>query len=159
MRRDDRGACLGRRSHRVRDALVDRDELSEADRHGVRRDERLRVVEGQLEARDDEEPVGPPGTRGLALDLGEIERVGRCLDRAEAQAFLESPRIVRAHNVIRDAEDVEVTSPVEVDELCDRELAVAPARMPVELAQKGGRGFFSWLQRECQRWRRGEKSG
>ena len=43
--------------------------------------------------------------------------------------FLEAPRIVRAHDMVGDAEHVEAAAAVEVDELGDGELAIAPARV------------------------------
>ena len=96
----------------------------------------LGMVERELQARNDEQSVRSPGARCLALDLGKVERERRLLDRAEVQAFFLAPGIVRPHHVIRDAEDVEAAPAVQVDEVGDGELTVAPACMGVELAEE-----------------------
>ena len=119
----------------------------------------LVVVEGELEAGDDEHPVRSPGARGLALDLGEVERERHLVDRAEAEPFLHAPGIVRAHDVVGDAEDVEAGSSVEIDELGDGELAVAPARVGVELAEQWSEASSHCPHRDPGHPRRGEKSG
>jgi hypothetical protein len=45
------------------------------------------------------------------------------------------PGIVAAQDVVGHAEDVEARTPVELDQLRERQLAVAPGRVSVELAQ------------------------
>src|SRR6185436_15500952 len=69
------------------------------------------------------------------------------------------PRIVGAHDVIRDAEDVEPAAPVEVDELGDGQFAVAPPRVRVELAEQRTQTSSHWFQGAGERRCRGGKSG
>ena len=136
MRRDDRGAGLCGRSHGLGDPVVHRDEGSEPDGDRMSRQHGLVVVERQLEARDDEHSVRPPGARCLAFDLGEVAGPRLLAHGAEQQPFLFAPRIVGPHHVVGDAEHVEPVTSVEIDELGDGQLAVAPARMRVQLAEQ-----------------------
>ena len=58
-----------------------------------------------------------------------------------------------------DAEDVEAAAPVKVDELCNGQLAVAPARVRVELAEKRAEASSHRSQGALWAPRRGEKTG
>jgi hypothetical protein len=61
--------------------------------------------------------------------------------------------------VVGDAQDVESAASMEIDELGDREHAVAPARVGVELAEERAEASPHRLQRERVRARAGQKSG
>src|SRR5262249_35311244 len=71
-----------------------------------------------------------PRPLGLGRDLREV--VG-AVSRVDA----EREPIGAANRVVGHGEDVEAVRPVEVDELRQRQRAVAPPRMRVELAEKG----------------------
>jgi hypothetical protein len=118
-----------------------------------------RVVEGELETGDHEHPVRPRGAGRLAVDLGEVERERHLVDGREGGAFLLAPRVVGADDVVGDAEHIEATSAVEIDELTNRELAVAPARMRVKLAEQWPEASSHRLHRRLPRHRHGDKSG
>ena len=84
-----------------------------------------RIVVGQLEAGDDKHPVEPLGSRCLLADRGEVRGVALLRDHLAA-----------ADHVVGDAEDVESATSVQVDDLVERQVAVAPCRVGMELAQK-----------------------
>ena len=88
------------------------------------------VIDGQLRAGHDEEPVLLACPLGLALDRRDVlpEPVGR-----HAQV---RPRVVGRVHVVGDAEDVKPVRAVEVDEGGEREAPVAPRRLRVELGQE-----------------------
>ena len=133
VRRDDRGAGLCGRFHRLRNSVVDGDEASQPDGDRVRRLERVGVVERQLEAGDHEHAVRSPRACRLALDVREVLVPGCLLDRPAGEA-LSAPGVVVTYHVIRDAEDVEAAASVQIDELGDGQDTVAPAGMRVKLA-------------------------
>src|SRR5688572_19311485 len=93
---------------------------------------RVGMVVGELEAGDHDHPVERPRTLGLAVDCGHV--LGEH-GLVEARG-LGAPRVVAPQDVIGDAEDVEPGAAVEVDELPEGQLAVAPSRVGVELAEQ-----------------------
>jgi len=73
----------------------------------------IRIVVGQLEARDDHEPVLGHGPFGLRLNCFEVGVVRRLDDRGRG-----SPDgLICAKNVVGDRKDVETGTPVEIDQL------------------------------------------
>jgi hypothetical protein len=100
---------------------------------------RVRVVVGELEAGQEQEPVGRERAGALALDLREV---GADVGGVDARAPVpERPRIVAAQDVVGDTENIEAGRSVEVDHRCERKLAVAPSRVRVELAEQGACAF------------------
>ena len=65
--RDDRRAFRSCGDQRIREVTVHGNERTQADGQGVAGDVRIRVVVGQLEARDDEQVVASPRALGLFL--------------------------------------------------------------------------------------------
>ena len=108
----------------------------------------VRVVVGELEAGQEQESVGREGAGALALDLREVGADVRSIDAGAPVP--ERPGIVGAQDVVGDAEDVEAGRSVEVDHRPERELAVAPGRVGVELAEQRARAF-AHSPRVCQR--------
>jgi hypothetical protein len=137
VRRDERGAGLCSRSHRLRDPAVDGDELSEPDGNDVGRLGGVVIVVGQFEPRDDQHPVRRPRARRFALDLGQMRAPGALVERVELDSLPLAPGVVRADDVVGDAQHVEAVARVQVDELGDAQPAVAPARVRVQLAEQG----------------------
>ena len=86
---------------------------------------RVGVVVGQLEARDHEQVVEHAGAGGLARELRQV--------RGEVPAVHAA---LAADDVVGDREHVEAGAAVQIAELAWRELAVAPRRMRVELAEQ-----------------------
>jgi hypothetical protein len=101
----------------------------EAEREHVRGTGGIVVVLGQLEAGDDEEPVFGGSTLGLCADRVEGRRPSPGVDRGRRG-------VAQRDRVIRDAEDVEAGLAVRVDEVAGRQVAVAPRRVRVELAEE-----------------------
>ena len=123
---DQRGARLPRLLHRGADPAFDRDEPLQPHRDRVGAARAVgRIVVGQLEAGDDKHPVERLGPRGLLADRGEVRGVALLGDHLAA-----------ADHVVGDAEDVESATAVQVDDLLERQVAVAPCRVGMELAQK-----------------------
>ena len=114
---------------------VDTGKRAAADCDCVRGEERVEVVVGQLEPGQEQQVVLPAGALGLRLDLCEVVGVVRGMDASE-RCVVGQPRIVAAVDVVGDAEDVEAVASVQVDELGQRERAVAPPRVGVELAEQ-----------------------
>ena len=135
------------------DAIVDRDKAAHPDRHSVCGPGRIEVVEGELGARDDEHPVVDACPLRLALDLGYVLAEPFSGDASRLSAPRVPPRVVRAHDVVGDTEDVEAVHPVEVDELAQRQLAVTPGGVRVELGKEGARSRPHHIQR-CWQARR-----
>jgi hypothetical protein len=110
----------------------------EADRDPVSREIGVVVVERQLGAGDDEHAVAGLRPAGLTLDVAHVfrPRLLRDANRPALPFARTPPGIARRQDVIRDAEDVEAVPAVEVDELRNRELAVAPGRMRVQLTEQ-----------------------
>jgi hypothetical protein len=103
----------------------------------------LRVVVRHLEARHDEHSVQSPRALGLGVHGGEI----RAEVRLVHARFGQVPGIVGAKDVIRDAEDVEAGAAVEIDELPQCQLAVAPGGVGVKLAEQLGFHALSFGRR------------
>jgi hypothetical protein len=106
----------------------------QADRDGVAGPVGIRVVVGELEPGDDQQPEGRECSFTLLLDLVEI--AGEALLAHAGASVACGPRIVVTEDVVGDAEHVEARSSVEIDQLGERQLAVAPRRVGVELAQQ-----------------------
>jgi hypothetical protein len=117
------------------DSPIDADEGAAAERDCVRGEVGVEVVVRQLEPWDEEEVVFVPGPRCFCLDLEEIGAVVVDVNVTWAGVGLK-PGVVGAHAVVGDAEDIEPAPPVQVDELWKRELAVAPRRVRVQLAEQ-----------------------
>jgi hypothetical protein len=95
----------------------------------VRRAQPVVVVVGQLEAWDDEHPVRRERAIGLGIDG--VEVVAPVVDSDERTVALAAP-----DGVIGDAEDVEPVFSVEVDEGGERQRAVAPVAVCVQLGEE-----------------------
>ncbi len=110
----------------------------QADRDRVSREIGVVVVERQLGAGDDKHAVAGIRPAGLALDVAHVcrPRLLRDANRMALPFSRTPPGIARRQDVVGDAEDVEAVPAVEVDELPNRQLAVAPGRMRVELAEE-----------------------
>ena len=123
---DEGGALVPRLLHRGGDAAIDRHEPVQPDRNRVGAVRAVgRVVVGELEAGDDEHPVERLGAPGLLADGREVGRVALLGDHLAA-----------ADHVVGDAEDVEPATAVQIDDLIEREEAVAPCRVGMELAEE-----------------------
>jgi len=72
---------------------------------------------------------------GLVLDVGEIPLERFLVDGSEA-LFTLAPGIVRANDVVGDAEHVEAVASIQVDELGDAQCTVAPVRVGMKLAEQ-----------------------
>jgi hypothetical protein len=120
MRCDQRGAGGHGGLDRPVDPCVDGDEAPEADRQGVSREAGVGVVVGELEPGQDEQAVALARPARLVIDLGEIGLVARGGDSIRRVGE------ISAANVIGDAEDVEPTRAIQVDERGQRERPVAP---------------------------------
>ena len=107
----------------------DRHEVLEAERERVCRPIGIRVVVGQLETQEDDEPVVPGGARGLGSHARRVGRPGPRIDCGRH-------RVVQANRMVGDAEHVEAVAPVEIDDLAERQLPVAPGRVRVQLAEQ-----------------------
>ena len=94
---------------------------------------RVGVVVGELEAGDDEQAVPLECSGGLALELGDVVGVVRGGDASRREVV---PGIVGPADVVCDAQEVEAAGAVEIDEGADRERAVAPGRMGVQLREQ-----------------------
>src|SRR5262249_30632190 len=108
---------------------VDGDVLLEAECERVRGEIGIGAVVRQLEARNYYEPVLLESTFRLGTDLGDVRRPRPGIDGARH-------RVGEAHAVIGDAEHVEVVPAVEINELPERELAVAPRGVCMKLAEQ-----------------------
>ncbi len=159
VRRDDRGAGLCGRCHGLGDPVVHRDEAPQAQGERMCRHDGLGIVERQLEAGNDEHSVGSPGAARFPLDLREVAGPRLLVDRAEEKSLVLAPGIVGAYDVIGHAENVEPTAAVEVDELGDGELTVAPACVRVELAEQRSESSAHRGHRDRNRSEAVEKSG
>jgi hypothetical protein len=133
MSRDDGGAGLAGTDERRLQPVVEADEVARADGDRVRGLERVDVVVGELEPRQDEQVVVAARPLGLRGDLGEVVGVVPCA-HAQREPLR---RRVGADNVVGDGEHVEAVRPVEIDELGKGQCSVAPPRVSVELAQQG----------------------
>jgi hypothetical protein len=133
MRGDERCACRAGGGEGSLEAVVHPYERAETDRDRVRREQRVAIVVGQLKPRDEEQAVGRPGAVGLAFDRAEV--VGERRSAGHLPARVAVGRVVPA-DMVGHAENVETVLPVEIDELGERQLAVAPRRVGVELAEE-----------------------
>lgn len=127
MRSDQRGPGCPCVAQRGLEPVVDRDEAAQPDPDGMAGQPRIRVLDGQLQSRQDEQAVPPPRALGFRVDLVEVGRVGLGPDVGASLAV---------HDVIRDREHVEAGAAVEVDELARVEDAVAPRRVRVQLREQ-----------------------
>jgi hypothetical protein len=100
---NERGSRLARREERADEPLVRRDEVPQPDRDRVRGQVGLLVVVGQLDAGDDEQAVERKRPLRLGVDRAEVRGEIAAVDAGLG----ESPGVVRAQDVVRDAEDVE----------------------------------------------------
>jgi hypothetical protein len=105
------------------------------------------VVVRELQPRHEQRAVHRECPHLLASDLFAIGGEGLAVDARTL--VLGGPGIVRAHDVIGHAEDVEAGGSVEVDQLRERELAVAPSRVRRRLPSSKPRR--SSTVRVCQR--------
>ena len=117
-------------------ADVRRDELAQPDRDCVRGEVGVGVgvemVVRQLDPREHQQVVERPCALGLGVDRGEVRGEAPFVDARLGHA----PGVVRADDVIGDAENVEAVAAVEIDELAEPKLPIAPRRMGVELAKQ-----------------------
>ena len=113
-------------------ADVRRDELAQPDRDCVRGEVGVEMVVRQLDPRKHQQVVERPCALGLGVDRGEVRGEGPFVDARLGHA----PGVVGADDVIGDTENVEAVAAVEIDELAEPKLAIAPRRMGVELAQQ-----------------------
>ena len=93
-------------------ADVRRDELAQPDRDCVRGEVGVEMVVRQLDPRKHQQVVERPCALGLGVDRGEVRGEGPFVDARLGHA----PGVVRADDVIGDAEDVEAVAAVEIDE-------------------------------------------
>ena len=136
MGRDDDRAELACSGHGRLDAVVDADEGADAERERVRSLVGVEVVPGELEPWNEHQAIPLARTPGFVVELGQV--VGEDL-RAHAAlvALLRlQPRIITSTRVVGDAQDVEAAGAVDVDQLADREGAVAPRRVSVQLGEQ-----------------------
>ena len=136
VRRDDRGAGPTGRLDRSDDAVVDGDELAEADGDRVRRFVGVLGVVGQLDAGKHEQVVQGSRASGLAKNVRDVRGMHLASYAACRPLRPIEPGIVGADGVIGDAENVEASAAVEVDELAHGEAAVTPRRVRMQLAEE-----------------------
>ena len=105
---------------------VERDPGPDAQREGVAGVVGVAVVESELDAGHQEQAVLLSRPPRLPVDRIEIALVCR----------LRQVRGSRREHVVGDAEHVEAVAAVDIDELGQRERAVAPRRVRVELTEK-----------------------
>jgi hypothetical protein len=133
MGRDHDGTLPTCGAERRNEPGLHRDELRQPQRERVRGVLRLPAVVRQLDARDQEQVVERASPLTLIEDRLEI-RVPGVLSEGVSKS--EPVRVVRGHDVVRDAEDVEAVATVEIDQLSKREAAVAPGRVRVQLTEE-----------------------
>jgi hypothetical protein len=134
---DQPGAVDARDPKRALDSVVERDKAAQTDGNGVRGAIRILVVEGQLGARDDDQAVPLLSPRGLPLDLVKIGGPRTLVEQdGGAGALLAEPRIVVREDVIGHAEDIEAAASVQVDQLGNRQAAITPGGMRMQLAEE-----------------------
>jgi hypothetical protein len=105
VRDDDGGAEIARQLYRRRLPVVHPDEPPRPECHRVAGEVWVRVVEGQLEARYQQQPVSRQCAGPFALDLCAVLVEPVFVDaRSSVQG---RPRVVRAQHVVGDAENVE----------------------------------------------------
>jgi hypothetical protein len=116
---------VARRLDRRIEPVLEADEPVQADRHGVRRPLWVGIVPRQLQSRQHQQTMTAPGTFGLVADLGQVLGVDGGCDHSSV-----------SHDVVRDAQHVEPGTAVEIDDVRQLEITVAPARVRVQLAQE-----------------------
>ena len=114
---------VARRLDRRIEPILEAHEPVEADRHRVRGLLWVGVVPRQLQSRQHQQTIAAPGTFGLVADLGQVLVVDSGRDHRSV-----------AHDVVRDAQHVEPGTAVQVDNVGQLEIAVAPARMRMQVA-------------------------
>ena len=114
---------------------IDRDVPLETDSDGVSREVGIVVVVGQLEPGQEEEVVVAACPLGFVPDLREIVVIVLGADAACRR--LAGRPVVRADDVVGEAEDVEPDRTVDVDDLPDRERTVTPAAVRVQFGEQG----------------------
>ena len=118
------------------DPPIDGDEALEAHGQGVRGTVGLHVVVRQLEPGQHEQVVRASRPRRLPVDLGEIRSMKIRPYAGVGPLIRVEPGVVDAHDVVRDAEHVEAVRAVDIDELGNRQRAVAPRRVRVKLGEQ-----------------------
>jgi hypothetical protein len=129
---DDGGARGAGLRHRRPRPRVDPDIPAQPDGDGVYRRIRVVVRVGQLEPRDHQQTVVAQRTLGHSADGLRVRREGALVDRPG--------RVVGADHVIGDRKDVESPHAVEVGQLLEAELSVAPGRVRMQLAEERAAG-------------------
>src|SRR5262249_23933742 len=130
MRSNDCRAGLVDRRHRGMNSVLHRDRCRQPDGERMCGGVRLGCVVGELEPRQNQEVVERPSSFGMLLDRSEV--LGEALGtNAEVH-----PRIVLGVRVVGYAEDIESGDAVQIDQLAQRKLAVAPRRVSVKLAEE-----------------------
>jgi hypothetical protein len=116
---DDGGARSAGLRHRRPRPPIDPGEPAQPHRDGVHRLVGVHVGVGQLEPWHHQQPVVAPRPLGHSVDGLEVRGVGARVDRVGG-------RVGRADHMVGDAEHVESPLAVEVDQLIEVELTVAP---------------------------------
>src|SRR6185503_13662878 len=124
---DQRCPCRSRFPESVVEPGANPDEAPQPARACVTGAAGILVLDRQLEAGDEDEPVLPYGALGLGIDLGKVR--GKVVG-PNVQA------LCAPHDVIGDDQNVEAGHAVKVDDLPHAELTVAPRRVGVELGEK-----------------------
>jgi hypothetical protein len=127
MRRDQRRTGCTSVAQGGFEAVVDRDETAQPDRDRVAGPPRIGILDGQLEPRQDEQPVPPARPFSLGVDLVEVRGV-----RLGANVTIRCA----VDDVIRDREHVEAGAAVQVDQFAGIEHAIAPRRVRVKLREQ-----------------------
>ena len=127
---DRRRACGAGLAECGREPVVERHQPVEADGQRVRRLVGIGVGVGQLDSGDQQQAIGLQCPLGLLRDRLQVGVVRRAVDHRAG-------RVIRADDVVGDAEHVEAGHPVKVDQLLHGQGAVTPRCVRVQLAEQG----------------------